>query len=71
MATDQIHHRLKLLGWKPLGEGRLNDGRYCVLARSCGHFVVAFAKRRNEAWSAACKMAMTLTHEGLLRLPRL
>jgi len=61
--------RLELLGWKALDEGRQEDGRYCVLAKSCGHFLIAFADTRGEAWSAACSMALRLTWEGELRLP--
>ena len=68
--TTEIQ-RLELLGWKTLDEGRQEDGRYCVLAKSCGHFIVAFADTRREAWVAASKMAMKLTREGPLRLPRL
>ena len=66
--TTEIQ-RLELLGWKALDEGRQEDGRYCVLAETCGHFLIAFAATRNEAWAAACSMAMKLTREGLLRLP--
>jgi hypothetical protein len=66
MATKRLEH----LGWKALDEGRQEDGRYCLLAESCGHFIIAFADTRREAWSAACSMAMKLTREGPLRLPR-
>jgi len=62
--------RLEYLGWKALDEGRQEDGRYCLLAESCGHFAIAFADTRDEAWAAACRMVMKLTQEGLLRLPR-
>jgi hypothetical protein len=51
-----------------LDEGQQEDGRYCLLAKSCGHFIVAFADTRKEAWAAASKMAMKLTRKGL-RLP--
>ncbi len=61
--------QLELLGWKPLGEERQED-RWCVLAESCGHAIIVFADTRNEAWATACKTAMKLTREGLLRLPR-
>ncbi len=70
MTTRQFHHDLELIGWRTLGEGRLNDGRYRVIARSCGHFIVAYADRRMAAFSAARDMAMKLTLEGSLRLPR-
>ena len=69
MTTEVLRYRLEHLGWKALREGR-HDGRWCVLAASCGHFVVALANSRHEAWSASCAMAMKLTREGLLRLPR-
>ena len=63
--------QLECLGWRVLDEGRQEDGRYCVLAKSCGHYVIALADTRHAAWSAACSLAMKLTREGLLRLPRL
>jgi len=62
--------RLESLSYRVIDEGRQEDGRYCVLAKSCGHYVIAFADTRREAWAAACSMAMKLTREGLLRLPR-
>jgi hypothetical protein len=62
--------RLELLGWKALDEGRQEDGRYRVLAESCGHYIIAIADTRRAAWSAACSLAMKLTREGLLRLPQ-
>ena len=61
--------QLELLGWRVLDEGRQEDGRYCLLAKSCGHFLIALADTRNQAWSAACSKALRLTWEGLLRLP--
>ena len=67
--TTEIQ-RLESLGWKPLGEERQKD-HWCVLAESCGHKIIVVADARDEAWVAACKMAMKLTREGLLRLPRL
>jgi hypothetical protein len=66
--TTEIQ-RLQCLGWKALDEGRDEDGRYCLLAESCGHFIISCADTRREAWAAACSMAMKLTREGLLRLP--
>ena len=63
--------RLEHLGWKLLDEGWQEDGCWCVLTKSCGHFAIAFADTRSEAWSALLSMAMKLTWEGLLRLPRL
>lgn len=63
--------QLESLGWKALDEGRQEDGRYCLLAESCGHFIIAFADTRSEAWAAACSTALRLTGEGLLHLPRL
>ena len=57
MATKQLEN----LGWKLLDEGRDEYGRYCVLAESCGHFIITFADTRTEAWRAACSMAMKVT----------
>jgi len=71
MTTRQLHHDLELIGWRTLGEGRLSGGRYCVLARSCGHYIIALADKQRTAFSAARNMAMKLTLEGSLRLPRL
>jgi len=71
MTTDQLHHRLECLGWRVINEGRQEDDRYYVLAKSCQHYVIALADTRCAAWSAACSLAMKLTREGLLRLPRL
>ena len=71
MTTELLRHRLEHLGWKVLREGRHENGRWCVLAASCGHFIAALANDRTEAWSASCAMAMKLTREGVLRLPRL
>ena len=62
--------RLESLGWRTLDEGRQEDGRYCVLAKSCGHFIIGFADMRSEAYSAVCSMALKLTLGGL-HLPRL
>lgn len=53
--------RLSHLGWKLLGEGQHEDGRWCVLAKSCGQFILAFAKSYPEAWSALFSIAMKLT----------
>ena len=57
MATKQLEN----LGWKLLDEGRDEYGRYCVLAESCGHFIIIFADGRPEAWSALWSMAMKVT----------
>jgi hypothetical protein len=53
--------RLAHLGWKLLDEGRQEDGRWCVLAESCGEFIIAFADSHLEAWLALFSMAMKLT----------
>ena len=70
MTTEVLRHWLECLGWKPLDKGQQKDGCWCVLAMSCGHTVLVFADTHSEAWSAACSLAMKLTREGLLRLPR-
>jgi hypothetical protein len=67
MTTET--QRLELLGWKALDEGRNEDGRYCVLAESCGHIIISFAPTRNDSWSAVCDLALRLTMKGELRLP--
>ena len=44
----------KITGWNVSAGGHLTkgteDGRCCVLAKSCGHFLIAFADTRCEAW---------------------
>ena len=62
MATKT--QQLELLGWRVLDEGRQEDGRWCILAKSCGHFIIAFADTRNVTWMALISMAMKLTKEG-------
>lgn len=59
MATEQ--HRLECLGWRVIEEGRQEDGRYYVLAKSCGHFIVGLGDTRAETYSAVCSMALKLT----------
>ena len=68
LIAQMTTKHLESLGWHSIDEGRQEDGRYCLLAMSCGHFVIAFADSRNDAWSAACSLAMKLTREDL-RLP--
>jgi hypothetical protein len=65
MTSELLCHRLELLGWKALDEGRQEDGRYCILVESCGHFVLAFADTRSEALTAATSLALRLTCGGL------
>jgi len=62
--TTEIQ-RLECLGWRVLYEGRQEDGRWCVLAKSCGHFIISFADARSEAWAALFSMAMKLTEESI------
>ena len=69
MTTELLLHQLACLGWKVLNEGQQADGWY-VLAASCGHTVLAIADTRRAAESAARSLAMKLTREGVLRLPR-
>lgn len=67
MTTEQ--HRLTSLGWRALDEGHGEDGRYRVVAHSCGHYVMSVADTREKAWAAACSLALKITCGGL-RLPR-
>ena len=67
MTVKVLRHRLTCLGWKTLDSGRLPDGRWWLLATSCGHAIVARGDSREEVWSAACAMALKLTREGLAR----
>ena len=69
MTTELLRRQLECLGWKVLEEGQQAD-RWYVLAASCGHTILAFADARREAESAARSLAMKLTREGVLRLPR-
>ena len=62
MTTET--RRLELVCWHVLDEGRLEDGRWCVLAKSCEHFIISFADTRSEAWMVFVSMVMKLTEEG-------
>lgn len=59
MNSEQ--QRLARLGWRALDAGRQEDGRYCVLAKSCGHLVISLADTREDAWLGACALAMKVT----------
>jgi hypothetical protein len=64
-TTELLRQRLRGLGWKPLSDAQqAEDGSWSLIARSCGHTIVALADTRQEVWSAACLMAMRLTREG-------
>lgn len=64
-STQQSRHWLRCLGWKTQDDGeQLEDGRWCVCARSCGHTVVALGDGQREVWSAACSMALRITRNG-------
>jgi hypothetical protein len=56
--------RLAYLGWRVLCAGRQPDGRYRVLAKSCGHYLIACGESRHETWAAIFSMALKLTEEG-------
>jgi hypothetical protein len=66
-TTEMLRQRLYWLGWKTLeGAKQAEDGSWYLIARSCGHTVVALADTQHETWAAACAMAMKLTRSGLL-----
>lgn len=67
MTVKVLRHRLECLGWETLDSRRQPDGRWWLLATSCGHAIVALGDSREEIWSAACSMAMKMTREGLAR----
>ena len=68
-TTTESRRWLRCLGWKTSNNGQqLEDGRWCVCARSCGHTVVALGDGQSEAWSATCAMALKVTHNGWARL---
>jgi hypothetical protein len=60
--------RLECLGWKLVDERRQVDGRYRIVAESCGHFLICLAGNHSEALSAICSLAFQFTR-GDLRLP--
>ena len=67
-TTSESRHWLQRLGWKTQDDGQqLDDGRWCVFARSCRHTVVALDDGQTEAWSAACSMALKVTRNGWAR----
>ena len=68
MTTDVFRHRLCSLGWKILDDARrAEDGSWWLIARSCGHNVVALADTEHEVWLAACSTAMKLTQNASVR----
>jgi hypothetical protein len=65
MLIAEMRNRLSCLGWKTFDNGRqLANGRWWLFAQSCRHTIVALADSRQEAWSAACAMALKLTRNG-------
>ncbi len=67
-TISQSRHWLCCLGWKTREDGRqLRDGRWCVVARSCGHTLLALADAQEEAWSVACSLALKATRNGWAR----
>jgi len=68
MAITEMRHFLTCLGWKSSDEGRREDGRWCVRAKSCGHTVIAIGETQEEAWSAACSTALNVTAPSLRKL---
>ena len=57
--------QLQSLGWKVIGDEQQADGRWCAIATSCGHTIIAIADRRDEAWLAVRSLALKLTRNGL------
>ena len=69
MTTELLQHRLTCLGWRPLNDGQQAEV-YGMCSPQCRHIIFAVADSHQEAWSAVCSMAMKLTREEILRLPR-
>ena len=68
LTTEMLRHQLRCLGWKPLGDAQqAEDGSWWLIARSCGHKIVALADTEHEVWLAACSTAMNLTRSGSVR----
>ena len=66
MTTEMLRRRLLSLGWKtPDNAQQAEDGSWRLIARSCGHTIVALADAEHEVWSAACSTAMKLTRSGV------
>lgn len=67
MTVETLCHQLQCLGWQPLEEGRQSNGCWRVLTATFGHAILAYADNPQEAWSAACSMAMKVTLDGMTR----
>jgi hypothetical protein len=67
MLTRVLRHRLECLGWKTFGAQQAEDGSWFVVARSCGHTLVALANTENEVCSAACSLSLKLTVSDVAR----
>jgi hypothetical protein len=63
MTTEML--LIRHLGWLPIDDGQqLEDGRWCVLLmRDPRETIIAYATTCEEAWAAACSMAVKLSHE--------
>ena len=65
LTTEIMRQRLRALGWRLLDDAQqAQDGSWWLIARSCGHTIVALADTQHETWSLACSTAMKLTREG-------
>jgi hypothetical protein len=58
--------QIQRLGWIAVDDGQqCSDGRWCVLLmRDPWQMILAFADSREEAWAAACSMAVRLACES-------
>ena len=61
IAKDK--HFLSCLGWHT--SAGVRTGRWCVLAWSCGQTVISTADTEEDAWAAACSMALDVTAPSL------
>jgi hypothetical protein len=63
MTTELL--LIQHLGWTAIDDGQqCSDGRWCVLlVRDPRETIIARANTCEEAWAAACSMAVKLAHE--------
>ena|SRR5208282_386558 len=63
MAITESQYFLEGLAWRASAE--IRSGRWLVSGRSCGQTVISIADTEEEAWSAACSMALDVTAPSL------
>jgi hypothetical protein len=62
--------QLNGLGWCLLDyRQNVETGRWCIIAKRCGHHIIALADTHEEARAAARSMAFRLTQGGLSYTP--